>query len=238
MRAGKRTVVITIDGPAGAGKSTVAKALARRLNFSYLDTGAMYRALTLKAIRCHLPLEDEGALVLLARETTIHLEPDEVKGTRVFLDGEDVSDEIRTISVTNNTFYIARAPGVREVMVEWQRAMGRKQDVVVEGRDAGTVIFPAATYKFYLDAQVDERALRRLKELEGKGQVIDPEKLKNEIKDRDQKDFSRSVGPLKRAEGAVYIDSTSLTVEEVVGQMEKFMHACLANRSPSGNTCR
>lgn len=212
-------IVVTIDGPAGAGKSTVAKALAKRLNFSYLDTGAMYRALTLKALRRGLNLEDENTLVALARQTTLDFMPDEKKGLRVFLDGEDVSEAIRTLEVTNNTFYIARAPQVREVMVEWQRAIGHRQNVVVEGRDAGTVIFPQAQYKFYLDANVDVRCQRRLEELKKKGQTIDAEKLKQEMKERDHKDFSRSVGPLKKAEGAFYLDSTPFTITEVIDQM-------------------
>jgi len=225
MAGTKDIVVVTMDGPAGAGKSTVAKALARKLRFSYLDTGAMYRALTLKAMRSGTKLDDEDQLVALARQTTIDLIPDEIKGTRVLLDGADVSAEIRTVEVTNNTFYIARAPKVRAIMVEWQQVMGRKQNVVVEGRDAGTVIFPQAPYKFYLDANVDERCRRRLAELKEKGQTVDPEKLKQEIRDRDQKDLTRSTGPLKQAEDAIYIDSTPFTIDEVVEKMAGYIQS-------------
>lgn len=210
--------VITIDGPAGAGKSTVAKRLAEKLKLAYLDTGAMYRALTLKAIRQNVALEDEGALVRLAHETTIDLENEASKAV-VLLDGEDVSEAIRTVEVTNKTFYVARAPRVREVMVEWQRAIGKRKDVVVEGRDVGTVVFPQATRKFYLDADVTERCRRRIEELRAKGNDVDADKLITELKERDHQDKSRSVGPLKKAEDAVFIDSTHLSIDEVVEEI-------------------
>ena len=212
-------VVITIDGPAGAGKSTVAKAVARALGFSYLDTGAMYRALTLKAMRSGCPLDDEEALVRLAGQTSIQLLPDPQTGTVVRLDGEDVSADIRTVEVTNQTFYIARAPRVREIMVDRQRQIGREQDVVVEGRDIGTVVFPQARYKFYLDANFEERARRRLTELQEKGKTVEAEQLKAELQERDQRDLTRPAGPLKQAADAVVIDSTSLTIDGVVQEI-------------------
>ncbi|MCK5581096.1 MAG: (d)CMP kinase [Candidatus Omnitrophica bacterium] len=217
------TKVITIDGPAGAGKSTVAKALAHRLKFSYLDTGAMYRALTLKALREDVNLESEEDLVALANKTTIDLQGDTTAGLKVFLDEQDVSEEIRTIEVTNNTFYIARAPKVREIMVEMQRAIGTKKNIVVEGRDVGTVVFPDATNKFYLDANFEERAQRRIKELEEKGKDVEAEKLKAELQDRDNKDFTRKAGPLKKADDAVVIDSTPLSIDGVVDEMMKYI---------------
>jgi len=212
--------IVTIDGPAGAGKSTVAKRLAKELNLSYLDTGAMYRALTLKAIRQNINLEDEEALVTLACQTTIDLE-NHASSLKVLLDSEDVSEDIRTIEVTNKTFYTARAPRVREIMVEWQRAIGSKKGVVVEGRDVGTVVFPQATNKFYLDANVDERSRRRIAELREKGNDVDADKLTAELKDRDNKDLTRSVGPLKKADDAVLIDSTDFSIDEVVEEMLK-----------------
>ena len=212
--------VITIDGPAGAGKSTVAKELARRLGIFYLDTGAMYRALTLKAIRSGVNLEQEQALIDLARGTDISLENGR-DGARVLLDGEDVSEPIRSLEVTNKTFYIARAPGVREIMVRCQREIGSRKSVVIEGRDVGTVVFPKAAHKFYLDADFEERARRRIRELREKGKTVDESSLKTELKERDHKDFTRRVGPLKVADDAVVIDSTRLTVGETVDEILK-----------------
>jgi len=212
-------MIITIDGPAGAGKSTVAKAVAGRLRFSYLDTGAMYRALTLKAMREQVPLDDEARLVALAGRTTIRLRGIPPQPTQVFLDDADVSQDIRHVEVTNNTFYIARAPRIREIMVAWQRQIGRNADLVVEGRDIGTVVFPGAEYKFYLDADFNERAGRRLRELQEKGKDVDDIRLKGELYERDRKDYTRTVGPLKKADDAVLIDSTYLTVEQVVDQI-------------------
>ena len=171
--------IITIDGPAGAGKSTVAKRLAQKLDLSYLDTGAMYRALTLKAIQKNVNLKNEDDLTAMARQTHIDLEKHEA-GVKVLLDGEDVSKEIRTIEVTNKTFYVAQKPRIRKIMVEWQRILGGKKGVVVEGRDVGTVVFPQAVNKFYLDANIEERSRRRVEELREKGNNIDAGKLKNE----------------------------------------------------------
>ncbi len=210
------TIVIAIDGPAGAGKSTIAKALSKRLHFSYLDTGAMYRALTLKALRQKISLGNEAALVTLAQETTIDLRTETDQGLHIFLDGEDVTTAIRSLEVTNNTFYIARAPQVRAMMVEWQRAIGSRHNIVVEGRDVGTVVFPQATYKFYLDADFKERSQRRILELKAQKKVFDEDVLKKELQERDHKDMTRSVGPLKQAADAVRIDSTHLTIEQVI----------------------
>ncbi len=216
----KPTQIITIDGPAGAGKSTVAKCLAQKLKLSYLDTGAMYRALTLKSIRQNINMEDEDILVAMARQTDLDLE-NNPSGIKVLLDGEDVSEDIRTVEVTNKTFYIAQKPRIREIMVEWQRRLGNKKGVVVEGRDVGTVVFPKANNKFYLDANIEERSRRRIEELREKGNDVDADKLMNELKERDDKDLTRSVGPLKKADDAVFIDSTHLSVDAVVEEMMK-----------------
>lgn len=209
-----RHLIITLDGPAGAGKSTVAKQLAKLLNISYLDTGAMYRALTLKALREKINLEDEDALAGLAKKTTIGFADDGHGGLKILLDGNDVSVDIRSLDVTNNTFYAARAPKVREILVEWQKAIGKAQSLVGEGRDLGTVVFPKASYKFYLDADVNERCDRRIRELKEQGKVFDEAKLRQDLIERDQKDFSRAVGPLKKASDMIIIDSTGLTVEK------------------------
>ena len=214
-----KIIIITIDGPAGAGKSTIARALAKRLKFSYLDTGAMYRALTLKALEQKIDLKEESALVKLAKHTQIDLQADENQSLKVLLDGRDVTTAIRSLEVTNNTFYIARAPGVRAIMVQWQRTIGAKRNIVIEGRDAGTVIFPKATKKFYLDADFEERCQRRIRELKDQGKEFDELVLKLDLKERDDKDLTRKVGPLKKAKDAVLIDSTHLSVEEVIARM-------------------
>ena len=209
-------VVIAIDGPAGAGKSTIARAVARALGFTYLDTGAMYRALTLKALRQKVDLTDERSLVALARATSIDVGTAEDGRMDVLLDGDSAAEEIRSPEVTNNTFYIARIAGVREVMVARQRQIAREKNVVVEGRDIGTVVFPHATKKFYLDADFTERARRRVAELKGAGAAIDENAVAVELKERDTKDITRSIGPLKKADDAVVIDSTRLSIPQVV----------------------
>jgi len=216
--------IITIDGPAGAGKSTVAKQLAQRLNLSYLDTGAMYRTLTLKAIQQNVNLEDEDDLVAMARQTHIDLE-NHAEGIKIILDGKDVSEDIRTIEVTNKTFNVAQKPRVREIMVEWQRILGSKKGIVVEGRDVGTVVFPQASNKFYLDANIEERTRRRIDELRKNGNAVDADKLTAELKERDDKDLTRSVGPLCKADDAVLIDSTHLTIDEVIEEMMKHINS-------------
>ncbi len=217
-------LVITLDGPAGAGKSTVAKSLAGRLGISYLDTGAMYRALTLKALRLKMDLSDEEALTILTRNTKIGFKEMPDGSLNITLDGEDVSAAIRTQEVTNNTYYAARTPGVRALMVSWQRAMGQSRSIVTDGRDQGTVVFTDARYKFYVDCDVEERVQRRYKELIAAGKSVDLDQLRSEMKDRDQKDFSRAVGPLKKAPDAITVDSTGLTVEGTVDKIMKLIH--------------
>ena len=217
-KTSRTSSVITIDGPAGAGKSTVAKRLAKELGYSYVDTGAMYRALTLKAMLESVDLLNEDLLVALAKKTVIDME-NCADGIKVLLDQVDVSKEIRSIEVTNNTHYIASAPKVRAIMVQWQRDIGGRKNIVVEGRDVGTVVFPKATYKFYLDANLDERSKRRIQELQEKGNQVEAEILKLEMKQRDEKDITRKVGPLKQARDAVFIDSTHLSIDEVVNKI-------------------
>jgi cytidylate kinase len=217
-------MIITLDGPAGAGKSTVAKELSRLLKISYLDTGAMYRAVTLKALREGVNLEDEDALGALAKRTKIDFADDGKGGLNIMLDGKDVSVHIRSLEVTNNTFYAARAPKVREILVEWQKAFGQARSLVGEGRDLGTVVFPKATYKFYLDADVNERCDRRIRELKAQGKVFDEAQLRRDLIERDQKDLSRAVGPLKKSSDMIVVDSTGLNVEQTAQKILKLIN--------------
>jgi cytidylate kinase len=216
-------LVVTLDGPAGAGKSTVAKALAAKLGISYLDTGAMYRALTLKALRLKMDLSDEEALTILARNTKISFKEMPDGSLHITLDNEDVATAIRSMEVTNNTYYAARTPGVRTLMVGWQRAIGMSRSVVTDGRDQGTVVFTDARYKFYLDADARERTRRRYKELVAAGKTVDFDQLHVELQARDQKDLTRTVGPLKKAPDAITVDSTGLTVDQVVDKIMKMI---------------
>lgn len=214
--------VIAIDGPAGAGKSSVAKTLAQKLKFAYLDTGAMYRALTYKGLKSKINLDNEQELTALARMTDIDIQDD--NGTvKVLLDGKDVSGQIRTQEVTDNTFYAARAPKVREIMVRWQQEIGRSKNIVVEGRDIGTVVFPDTPYKFYLDADLEVRAKRRAKDFTASGEEFTLEQLKQAMRERDQKDFTRPIGPLRKAADAIVIDSSDMTVDDVVQFIIRFV---------------
>ncbi|MBU0478578.1 (d)CMP kinase [bacterium] len=209
----RNKLTIAIDGPAGSGKSSVSKIIAKRLGLLYVDTGAMYRALTLKAMENGINIKKEMALVELTRNTKIELIHQE-EGTVVLLDGQDVTEKIRGTDVTNNVFYLARAEGVRECMKRLQRKIAEKGDVVMEGRDITTVILPDADYKFYLDASFEERVKRRRKELEQNGQQIVESELSKDIKMRDKKDLTRKIAPLIKAEDAIVIDSTGMSLEE------------------------
>jgi cytidylate kinase len=222
MEKSHKRLIIAIDGPAGSGKSTVSKRLAKALNLLYIDTGAMYRALTLKAMRKKLNLEDELALTKLARSTKIDLK-DIAGELKVYLDGAEVSLSIRTQEVTNNVKYIARVPDVRGQMVKFQRAIGRRSGAALEGRDIGTVVFPNADYKFYLDADVKERARRRHKELMELGQEVDLEEVEKDVVVRDESDMKRSVGALKQANDAIYVDTTDLTIDGVVEKLLSYI---------------
>ena len=209
-----QTLVIAIDGPVGSGKSTVAQALAARLGFGYLDTGAMYRAVTLKALREGVDMQDPAALTRVARSCEIELAgpPD---APRVLLDGEDVSEAIRSLAVTNSAYGPSQTPGVRARMVELQREAARGP-LVAEGRDMGTVVFPKSPAKFYLDASVAERASRRHREHAAKGEAISLEELTRQIIRRDRRDSGRAASPLRAADDAIRIDTTHRSVEDVV----------------------
>ncbi len=219
----KQHLIITLDGPAGAGKSTVAKSLAHRLGVSYLDTGAMYRALTLKALSLKVDLTNEAVLTDLAKTTAINFKAMPDNSLHVTLDGQDVAQEIRSFEVTNNTFYTAKAAGVRAILVEQQKAFGAKMSLVSDGRDQGTVVFPNAKYKFYVDADFEERFGRRLRELREAGKVVDEKQLYADMQERDHKDFNRAVGPLKKADDAIVIDSTGCNVEQTVDRIMKYI---------------
>ena len=212
----KSKLIVAIDGPAGSGKSTVAKEVAKRLDLIYVDTGAMYRALTLKAVRKAIDLNSTEALVDLAKNTDIRLEVDSGFRLHVKLDGEDVSDEIRTPFITNNVKYVACIKDVRQEMVNLQRKAAKGKGAVLEGRDIVTVVFPDADIKIYLDATIDERVRRRYKELIVKDPAITIEEVKKDVALRDKSDEERSVGPLKKAGDAVLIDTTKFGIEEVI----------------------
>ena len=210
--------VIAIDGPAGSGKSTVAKLVAQKLDFLYIDTGAMYRALTVKALETKADLNDEVALGALAKKTDLKLKQDG-GSLKVFLDGRDVTAAIRTPAVTNNVKYIARAKPVRECMVALQRKLGEQGGTVMEGRDITTVVLPHADKKFYIDAAFDVRACRRHKELKEAGTDISEEEVKKDLKVRDDSDFNRAIGPLKKTDDVIVVDTTGLTIEEAVDKV-------------------
>lgn len=215
-------LVIAIDGPAGSGKSTVSKLVAEALGVLYIDTGAMYRALTLKAMRAKIELNNEDLLTKLAETTNIDLK-DNAGKLDVFLDGENVASLIRTPELTNSVKYIARVPGVRNRMVKLQRAIGERHGAALEGRDIGTVVFPDADYKFYLDADPAERARRRHKELLESGRTVKIEEIMRDVIARDESDMKRSVGALKKAGDAVLIDTTDLSITEVVKKILSYI---------------
>ncbi|PKR78863.1 (d)CMP kinase [Halalkalibacillus sediminis] len=206
---------IAIDGPAAAGKSTVAKQIAKSLKYVYIDTGAMYRALTLAALENGIDLEDENLLGELSKEIDISFENSE-SGQQVFIDHRNVTEEIRDHQVTNNVSIVAKHKFVRNELVNMQRQLAEKGNVVMDGRDIGTNVLPDAEKKFFLIASVDERAERRHKENLEKGFSSDIESLKDEIRRRDQLDSERETDPLVMASDAIEIDTTSLTIEEVV----------------------
>ena len=204
-------MIIGIDGPAGSGKTTVARLIAEKLNILYLDTGATYRVLTLKALNNNLDLNNEEVLGQLAQKLKLKFE-----GNRVYLDETDVSDQIRTSFIDKNISIVVSHPKVREVMVRLQRDIVSKGDFVVEGRDITTVVFPKAEYKFYLDAQSQTRAKRRFRELKSKAISVDFQETEKDLVRRDYADKNRKISPLIISDDAVYVDTTDLAIEDVV----------------------
>jgi len=211
----KKTIAIAIDGPAAAGKSTVAKIVAEKLSYIYIDTGAMYRALTLKAIENNVDINAEDELSNLLDHITIDLEQNKT-GQLVLINGENVTKDIRNINVTNKVSYVAQHPKIRQEMVKRQQNLAKSGGVVMDGRDIGTHVLPKAELKIFLIASVEERAKRRYKENSKKGFQISYEQLKKEIRNRDLMDSQRKISPLTKAEDAIELDTTSLTISDVV----------------------
>jgi cytidylate kinase len=217
-------MIIAIDGPAGAGKSTVARIIAQKLGFLYIDTGAMYRALTFKALEEKIDIKNTQGLIAMARSTGIDLTNNKDGSLKIFLDYKDVTTQIRQPRITKFVSDVAKIKGVREVMLGLQRKLGREKDSVLDGRDIGTVVFPDADKKFYIDAQFEERVKRRYKELRELGQKVTLKEVEADLRNRDTIDTNREFAPLKKADDAIYIDTTDMTIEEVVDKVLQHIH--------------
>jgi len=215
-------LIITIDGPAGAGKSTVSKILAKNMDYIYLDTGALYRALAYNALKKKISVEDVSALANLCSTTTVVLKNID-GGMKVYVDGEDVEEKIRTEEVSMAASKISTYAVVREKLLNLQREAGAQGGIVAEGRDMGSVVFPNADYKFYLDAQLEERIKRRYKELLEKGAPVEYQSVQKDMLVRDKQDKERKVAPLIIPEGAVIIDSDNLTLQGVVEEITSYI---------------
>ncbi|NLX70125.1 MAG: (d)CMP kinase [Clostridiales bacterium] len=213
-----RTISIAIDGPAGAGKSTIAKIVAKRININYLDTGAMYRAVALKALEMGLDCKDPEQIIPMLSSTNLSVSYERERQL-VYVDGKDVTDLIRSPQVSIAASDIAVIPEVRMKLVEIQRELAQRYSLVVDGRDIGTYVLPNADKKFYLTATIDERARRRWLELIDRGYTLDINEIKKDLEKRDMNDMNRSFAPLRKAEDAILIDTTDKTIEEVVDEV-------------------
>jgi cytidylate kinase len=222
-------MIVTIDGPAGAGKSTAARALARRLGFDYLDTGAMFRAVSLAGMRGGCDFSDEEEVGRLLAGITIDLPPG-----RVLLNGRDVTQEIRKEEVTRASAAAASSPAVRRFLAELQRTIAAGRDIVCEGRDQGTLVFPDAACKFFLIADSPERARRRYEELAARGEAVTFEQVLEAVNARDERDARRDIAPMKPAEDALQIDSTRLDLAGVVDVLEREVRRCMTGSSSRG----
>jgi cytidylate kinase len=221
-----RKIIVAIDGPSGAGKSTIARHLARHFGLLNLETGAMYRAFALKALRAGLPLDESGRIEALAARTTIRLEPGE-EHNRVLLDGEDVTALLRNQTVTDAASRVSVFPAIRAWMVQLQQQLGAAGGVVMEGRDIGTVVFPQSEVKIFLDAAPEVRGLRRYEQLGSKPEV-QPAEVIRDLRERDERDRNRADSPLRPSADAVLVDSTGMTLEEAVRAAEAIVEARLA----------
>lgn len=216
-------MIVTLDGPAGAGKSSVARALAERLGFRFLDTGAMYRAVAWAAIDRGVPLDDAAALATLARSLTFTMSDEQV-----LVDGQDVTAAIRQSEITEATQYPAGNPAVRSHLVTLQRALGSSSDIVTEGRDQGTIVFPQAECKIYLNASPLERARRRQQDLAARGEAISVETILDQQNSRDERDTSRAVGALRAADDAIEVMTDGLSTTEVIDRLETLVRKRIA----------
>jgi cytidylate kinase len=214
-----KKIVIAIDGPAGSGKSTAAKLIAKKLKIPYIDTGAMYRAVTLKVMKSQISLDDKKALVRAAKKARIAFKGFNPMKQRVYLDGRDVTREIRLPELTKKVFHLAQLTPVRKELVRKQKRLGKFNGAVMEGRDIGTIVFPKADFKFYFEAKPTERAKRRYKELCQAGHKASLKSVLRDILKRDATDYNRKEGPLKKAKDAHLIDTTSLTIDETVDKI-------------------
>jgi len=217
-----RPIIVTIDGPASSGKSTAARLLARRLSFHYLDTGALYRAVTLTAVNAGADLDDEDRLVELFENAAIDLKPG-ASGLIVHLDGRDVTSRIRSSDLTENVKRVARHPAVRRRVTDRTRAMARDRCAIAEGRDQGTVVFPHADVKFYLDARLDVRARRRYRELKARQSALTIDDVRRQLARRDESDVERPVSPLRPAPDAILIDTSNLTIDQMVEKLSNIV---------------
>jgi len=221
-----KNIQIALDGPAGAGKSTIAKQLAAQLDYVYIDTGAMYRAVTLAALEQNLNLEDGQALGELMKSLDLRLTPGD-QGQRVFIGEREVTEAIRTNEVTNNVSFVARQAEVRTALVVAQRKLAERGGIVMDGRDIGTVVLPNAELKVFLTASVEERASRRHRENIARGMDSDLPSLQADIALRDKRDSERTVSPLKQAEDAIYLDTTEMNIDQVVTRLTELVEGVL-----------
>ena len=215
-------MIIAIDGPAGSGKSTVAKIVAEKLNFRYIDTGSMYRSVAWKSLQKNTALRDEDAVADIASKVQIELVPGN-NGQLVFVDGENITDQLKVEEISRGAAIVAAQPMIRKIMTTKQRTLGKQGNVVMDGRDIGTVVFPQAEKKFFLDADPKERGRRRFIELKEKDQVknTDLSIIIEQIVQRDHEDRSRKIAPLKQAKDAILIDTTNLSINQVVKEIIK-----------------